>query len=88
VTGAGAPARSCAVWPLAGSYFAVGHEVGLPDRREPWRVPASVGQLEGIHLPTFPFPLALRQLSHLCTLNVGEVGITVGHFCARCLGGP
>ena len=44
MTGAGAPARSCAMWPLAGSYFAVGHEVGLPDRREPWRVPAPVGK--------------------------------------------
>ena len=62
MTGAGAPARSCAVWPLAGSYFAVGHEVGLPDRREPWRVPASVGQLEIIHLPTFqPSLRALRR---------------------------
>ena len=37
-------ARSCAVWPLAGSYCCSGRKVGLPDRREPWRVPAPVGK--------------------------------------------
>ena len=82
--GARAKARSRAVWPLAGSYFAVGHEVGLPDRREPWRVPASVGQLEHIHLLHFTsFPVvAARPIVHSET---GEVGHQWVNFCAQYL---
>lgn len=71
MTGARANARSRAVWPLAGSYFAGGHEVGLPDRREPWRVPASVGQLERIYLPTSLPPLNPMRQPHAVRTPAG-----------------
>jgi hypothetical protein len=79
VTGARAMARSCAVWPLAGSYCCSGRKVGLPDRRESWRVPAPVGKSSN-----YISPLLLRRPSGI---SPRWCAVIIWTECALYLGG-